>query len=209
MDWTKEELERHYVGKMKVVTIPVNISFSGKQSILEMKELEGILGDADFIAKGECDCRKRFGKCIEPMDGCLTLNDEAKEIIKTTDSKQISLKEALESMRRTHDAGLVHMAYTFEGEGRIGQICSCCSCCCHSLSAALRFGYSDHIITSKFISLRDKDRCNDCGSCVERCQFGARKIIDGRLVFYKERCFGCGLCVGICLEVAVSMTDRK
>jgi len=209
MDWTKEELERHYVGKMKVVTIPVNVSFSGKQRILEMKELEDILRSADFIAKGECDCRRRFGKCIEPMDGCLTLNNEAKEIIKAANSKEISLKEALESMRRTYDAGLVHMTYTFEGEERVGQICSCCSCCCHSLSAALRFGYSDHIISSKFISQTDKGRCKDCGSCVDRCQFGAREIIDNRLVYHEERCFGCGLCVGICLEEAVRMTDRK
>ncbi len=209
MDWTKEELERHYVGKMKVVTIPVNVSFSGRQRILEMNELEDILRSADFIAQGECDCRKKFGKCVEPMDGCLSLNDEAREIVKATGSKQISLSEALESMRRTYEAGLVHMAYTFEGEDQVGQICSCCSCCCHSMSAALRFGYSDHVISSKFVASNDGEKCIDCGTCVERCQFGAREIIDGRLVYRGEKCFGCGLCAAMCPEEAIGMISRK
>ena len=51
-DWTREELETDIIGKMKAVTIPVNISFKGKQKILDMSELGEILRNAKVISKG-------------------------------------------------------------------------------------------------------------------------------------------------------------
>lgn len=207
-DWTRKELEEKYVGKMKVVTVPVNVSFSGKQKILEMNELKDILKNADAIAQTHCYCRERMGNCIEPMDGCLTLDEEALEDIKRGEGKHITVEEALSAMKRTYDAGLVHMAYTDEGKDKIGIICSCCSCCCHSLSAALRFGYSDHVFSSKFIATFDSDACESCGLCVDRCQFMAREMVDDELVYSKEKCFGCGLCVECCPEDAIEMVER-
>ena len=41
-DWSKEELEKHYIGKMKAVTIAVNQKFSGVHRILDMSELNVI-----------------------------------------------------------------------------------------------------------------------------------------------------------------------
>jgi NAD-dependent dihydropyrimidine dehydrogenase PreA subunit len=207
-DWTREELEREYVSKMTAVTVPVNVSFSGKQKILEMKELEDILKNAEVIAKTDCYCRKRMGNCIEPMDGCLTLDEEATEDIKRGDAKPITVDEALSAMKRTYDAGLVHMAYTDEGKDKIGIICSCCSCCCHSLSAALRFGYSDHVFSSNFIATLDSDTCISCGLCVDRCQFQAREMVDGKLAYSEDKCFGCGLCLENCPEDAIEMIER-
>ena len=207
-DWTREELEKDYVDKMKAVTIPINVSFSGKQRILEMKELEEILKNAEVIAQSDCYCRKRMGNCIEPMDGCLTLNEEAIEDIKSGDAKRITVEEALSAMKRTYDAGLVHMVYIFKETNEIQWICSCCSCCCHSLSAALRFGYSDHVFSSKYIATQDSEACESCGLCVDRCQFMAREMVDDVLVFDKEKCFGCGLCVETCPEDAIEMVER-
>jgi hypothetical protein len=56
-DWTREELEKDYVGERKIIRIPVNFSILGKQKILDMKKLEEILRNADIIAQGECECR--------------------------------------------------------------------------------------------------------------------------------------------------------
>ena len=207
-DWTREELEKHYIGKMKAITIPVNVSFSGKQKILEMKELEGILRNAKVIAQGECYCRKKMGNCIEPMDGCLSIDDEAIDEVGRKKARRITVEEALSAMKRTHDEGLVHMDYIFEGRDEVGVICSCCSCCCHSLSAALRFGYSDHVFSSALVASHDPDKCDDCATCVDRCLFGAREVVADVLVFQKEKCFGCGLCLESCSEDAISMVER-
>lgn len=208
-DWSREELEKDYVSKMKAVTVPVNVTFSGSQKILEMKELENILREADIIAQGECECRSRMGNCIDPMDGCLGVDEEAIEWIAEGKAKRITVKEALKAMKRTHDAGLVHLAYIFEKNNKVQWICSCCSCCCHSLSAALRFGYSDHVFSSKFIAIQDSEKCVNCGVCVDRCQFGARKMVDDKLVYSKEKCFGCGVCVDFCCEGAIEMVERE
>lgn len=208
-DWTREELEKEYVNKMKAVTIPVNVSFSGKQRILDMNELEELLKSADIIAQGVCDCRSRMGHCIEPMDGCLGIGDEAREWIEEGNARRISVEEALAAMERTFDAGFVHMAYIFNDSNTIQWICSCCRCCCHSLSAALRFGYSDHVIFSNKISVQDSELCNDCGACEDRCQFQARVMEDDTLKFEPEKCAGCGLCLSECPTEAISMKDRE
>lgn len=208
-DWTREELEKDYVGKMKAITIPVNVSISGKQKVLDMSELERLLRDAEVIAQEDCYCREKMGNCIEPMDGCLSLDEEAIEIMEIKNARRISVDEALESMKRTYDAGLVHMAYIFEGKDKVGVICSCCSCCCHSMSAALRFGYSDHVFSSEFIAVHDADKCIGCGTCVDRCQFGARELSGDELVFHEDRCFGCGLCLATCSEDAIAMEERN
>jgi ferredoxin len=208
-DWTREHLEEHYINRMKAVTIPVDVSFSGKQQILDLSELEDILRSASVISQGECYCRKKMGNCIEPMDGCLTLDEEALDDIKNNRGKEISVEEALASMKRTFDAGLVHMAYVYDGQDKPWVICSCCSCCCHSLSAAVRFGYSDHVIFSNKVAHQDNELCDNCGMCEDRCQFRARIMKDDILVFEPEKCAGCGLCLSECPIEAISMTKRE
>jgi ferredoxin len=208
-DWTREHLEEHYIKKIIAVTIPVEVSFSGKQKILDLSELEMILRNAKVISQAECDCRKKMGNCIEPMDGCLCLDEEAIVEIEKYGGKQITVEEALDAMKRTHDAGLVHMAYVYHGNEKPWVICSCCRCCCHSLSAALRFGYSDHVIFSEKIARRDSELCDDCGACQDRCQFQARTMQDGVLIFESEKCAGCGLCLSECPNEAISMVKRE
>ncbi len=176
---------------------------------MDLSELEDILRSAEVISQGECDCRKKMGNCIEPMDGCLCLDDEAVVDIEKFGAKQITVEEALEAMRRTHDAGLVHMAYVYDGQEKPWVICSCCRCCCHSLSAALRFGYSDHVIFSNKISSQDNELCNDCGACEDRCQFQARVMEDDTLIYTPEKCAGCGLCLSDCPNEAITMKDRE
>jgi ferredoxin len=208
-DWTRKHLEEHYVNRMTAVTIPVNITISGKQKILDMSELEDIFRSAKLISQGECYCRKKMGNCIDPMDGCFCLDDEAVDDIENYGAREISVEEALAAMKRTHDAGLVHMAYVYEGKDKPEVICSCCRCCCHSLSAALRFGYSDHVIFSKMISHQDPELCNDCGLCTDRCQFQARYMQGDEFHYDSQKCAGCGLCLSECPTDAISMAQRE
>jgi Pyruvate/2-oxoacid:ferredoxin oxidoreductase delta subunit len=206
-DWTKERLEKEYISKMKAVTIATDISLQGKQRILDQSEMEKILRNAVSIVQQECGCRKEFGKCIDPMYGCLTIDEDVDDGVKRG-GREVTVSEALASLKETYDAGLVHMAYIHYDDDKIHHICSCCTCCCHSLAAAVRFGYSDHVFYSSKIAKQDEELCTNCGTCVDRCHFHARNLVDDKLDFKEEMCGGCGVCLLTCPEEAIEMIDR-
>jgi MinD superfamily P-loop ATPase len=59
------------------------------------------------------------------------------------------------------------------------------------------------------ISEQDEYTCNSCGACVDRCQFGARRMEQGEFVYDEEQCAGCGLCVTSCPVEAIGMISRE
>jgi len=197
-DWTREELERDYVGTMTALTIPVNLRLEGKTRILDLSEVEPILREAKTIAITDCGCRKRLHKCDAPLDVCIGLDKEAEIMITRENARKATLAEARSALRRSHKAGLVHVAYTNKGEERPFVICSCCSCCCHSLSALIRFGIPGAVSFSRYIAAQNPSSCTACGACVNRCQFHARRLVEGRLIYDAGKCAGCGLCVTTC-----------
>jgi MinD superfamily P-loop ATPase len=50
----------------------------------------------------------------------------------------------------------------------------------------------------------DKDKCIECGSCIDACRFGA---ISEDLVVNTMSCEGCGVCFHVCLEEAVILEE--
>ena len=96
------------------------------------------------------------------------------------------------------------MAYAVNDQD-INELCSCCSCCCVALSAILRYGLYPHLLTKIMIEETDSLKCIDCGVCVDRCQFGARQMIEGKLVVDQLICYGCGLCIGHCSNDAIKL----
>ncbi len=207
-DWTREELQKEYVERMTAVTVPVNISIHGQQTVLDLATIENLLRDAEVIALEDCGCRAKRHKCSAPLDVCISLDDKAREIMKQG-ARRISLAQALVVLQRSHRAGLVHMAFTFEGKEKPEVVCSCCSCCCHSLSALIRFGMPDAVVASDYKAQQSYDTCNSCGTCVQRCQFKARQLdSENRLVFNPAKCFGCGLCLSTCPTKSISLAKR-
>ncbi|MHC1635557.1 MAG: ATP-binding protein [Candidatus Methanospirareceae archaeon] len=59
----------------------------------------------------------------------------------------------------------------------------------------------EHDFWGREIAFIDKEKCTDCGLCVEACRFGA--IRDFEVVRFF--CEGCGLCYHICPERAIEM----
>lgn len=206
--WSEKDV-RKYVDELKGVTVPVNFTFEGKQRILCLSQLEVLLRKAKKIAITDCECRTKVRGCDAPVDVCLYLNEGAEEQIEKGLGREISLEGALTSLKRAHEAGLVHVALTDTGEKGPNYICSCCSCCCHSFVAMQKFGFNDAIISSDMVATQDDERCDDCGACVERCHFKARGMAGDRLVFEKGRCFGCGVCVTACPRDAISLERRR
>ena len=211
-DWPLETLENQVFKKVKAArTIPVNGKIEADHYVLNLENVRQILSNAYKISVMDCVCRTKYGHCDAPRLVCLDLNEIAERNIIDSIAREITLDEALDVLEKTNQAGLVHMAIG-SGEsyepGVINSICSCCSCCCGILSGILRYGIAPHVLKSLVISITDELICTDCGDCVDRCQFGAREIIDGSLSFNQDLCFGCGLCVSTCPTGAITLVDK-
>ncbi|MFX0094192.1 MAG: ATP-binding protein [Candidatus Hodarchaeota archaeon] len=65
--------------------------------------------------------------------------------------------------------------------------------------------------TTKFtglrIAIKDNEKCNQCGTCLEHCRFDAITD-DGSYSIIDERCEGCGVCRLVCPEEAIRLEDR-
>ncbi|HLA27014.1 MAG TPA: 4Fe-4S binding protein, partial [Syntrophales bacterium] len=55
----------------------------------------------------------------------------------------------------------------------------------------------------KIVVSVDQEKCIDCGVCEEVCNFGAIKVIDGKVKIVKEKCEGCNACVCSCTQEAL------
>jgi heterodisulfide reductase subunit A-like polyferredoxin len=61
------------------------------------------------------------------------------------------------------------------------------------------------LAASGYISRANPDLCIGCGTCAERCQFGAISIVDGLAVIDAAACMGCGVCVDQCEQGGLSL----
>ncbi|MGC1121229.1 MAG: 4Fe-4S binding protein [Candidatus Methanofastidiosia archaeon] len=211
-DWTIEEIDDIEGRILTAVTVPVEMEIKGDNRVLNLEEAKKYLEDAWLIVLMDCTCRVERKNCDFPVNVCLRLNERGEQALAsdelgTLNPRKATVEEALAVLDHSHKAGLVHMALAVDREG-INEICSCCSCCCLVLSAVLRFGYPRHVLSSSAVAATDNSRCIGCGVCVERCQFGARDLVNGGVVFDPELCSGCGLCVSTCPAEAITLKKK-
>ncbi len=212
-DWNKEILQqiKNFEDWKIAITIPANVEIKAEHKVLNLDKAIGYLDGAKDIYKLDCICRTMMSNCDSPVETCIAW-DSAKKLIdtdiyKNQNARLISKEEAIETLKMSHEAGLVHMAYAM-WDDKVNRICSCCSCCCAIFSSVLRFGMFPGLLSSETISATDLSNCDSCGTCVDPCQFGARKIEENKLEVKKEQCYGCGICVPSCPTGAISIVEK-
>jgi len=149
---------------------------------------------------GMCGCRERQGGCSRSrMDVCLMFNRDFPG--SGTGKRTASREEAMALLTEAGDKGLVTRPFRdVEHPDKLDGICFCCPECCYY------FQHPEEPCDKG--SLREstqKELCSNCGVCVESCHFGARQVVDGRLVVDRDRCYGCGLCVEACSSGCIEM----
>jgi len=218
LEQLKYYVEEHY---KKVVALPVNTEIELDHRVLNYDTVKQYLLKSDKIVLLDCECRTNRRNCDAPIRTCIGLNEKAERLLNGEDDEEgwpsklnpteITVEEALMVLEKTHDAGLVHLAYTQKKDSELvdfDYVCSCCTCCCGILAAVLRYGLAPHLLKSDTTELTDPEKCTLCGVCVERCQFGAREIVNDSMVVDSELCFGCGLCVTTCPTNAITLVDK-
>lgn len=208
-EWTTAEIDE-VLEELKAITVPVNISIEGKQRVLNLAEVERILEPARLITLENCGCRQKIRGCDAPLDNCVCKDEQAEEALAERGAWKVTIEEAMDALRKGHEAGLVLLSFQTRANGRIEVICSCCACCCENLSAITRFGYNRDIIeSSDMIAVHDSGLCDNCGICAERCHFKAWQMTDGEVKLDPEKCSGCGVCVSFCPSGALRFVKRE
>jgi NAD-dependent dihydropyrimidine dehydrogenase PreA subunit len=183
-----------------------------KQAIFPFQMMETVVEKAEVIAVAHCGCRVAYrlaGKgCEHPTEVCMKYNDMARYVIEKGFAREITKQEALELIKKSEAAGLVHFVDNAEGE--IQHNCNCCGCACWNVGSIRRRKIPrDALMATYFIRDTDKDACTGCGACVEICPVEALRL-EGDLPIVDEAwCIGCGVCATVCPADAVVIKVRQ
>jgi ferredoxin len=192
--------------------IPVRRALDIKmQAVFPLHLMETVVQKARTFAVAHCPCRMvhgmNGGKCSHPLDVCLKFDDMADYVLELGLARHISREEALEIIRKSEDAGLVH--FVDNAESKIQHNCNCCGCACWNVGSIRRRRITrDTLMATYFIRETDKEACTGCGACAEICPVAAVKMIDQEPVVDTDWCIGCGVCGSVCPTDAARVSLR-
>jgi ferredoxin len=146
--------------------------------------------------------------CDHPLDVCMTFSERAGAFTFSNTVREQTLEEALDTLQKAADAGLVHSVSNNQ-EG-LWYICNCCTCSCGIMRGLAEQGIADVVASSSFILQVDDDLCSGCEACIEYCQFDSLVMNDEGIVSVNTvRCTGCGVCVPKCDMEALTLIKRE
>lgn len=186
--------------------IPAQNTVKSEQ-ILPYEDVRAILQEARTFNVRACICREQQDKlgsrrCDYPLEMCINFSNQER----APRPGDLTQAEALALLDRSEEVGLVHTVNNvIEG---VGYICNCCGCCCGIMRGITDWGIDHSVAFANYYAVIDPVLCNNCGTCIDRCQVHAISEGDGYSVVDKVRCIGCGLCVTGCPN-DVARLERK
>ena len=212
----KEQIEEAY-GKTQTKAfryVPASLSLEPEShAVFPFEMMEEVIRRVKVIALVHCPCRataQLIGKkrCDHPLENCIKYDDLAEYLIEKRIGREITKQEALDVIRKSEEAGLVHLVDNAR-EG-IKHTCNCCGCCCWSVGTIRRKKISrDMLMATYFLRETDQERCTGCGRCVDICPVQVIRMEGDFPVIDQEWCIGCGVCAIPCLSSAVKLVRKS
>jgi Pyruvate/2-oxoacid:ferredoxin oxidoreductase delta subunit len=194
--------------------VPATLSFDPEShAVFPFEMMEELIQKVRVIGLVHCPCRataQLIGKkrCDHPLDVCIKYDDLAEYVIDKGIGKEITKEEALQILKKSEEAGLVHLVDNAR-EG-IKHTCNCCGCCCWSVGTIRRKKIPrDVLMATYFLRETDEEKCSGCGQCVDICPVQVIKMEGDFPVIDKEWCIGCGVCAAPCPTSAVRLVRKS
>lgn len=196
--------------QMRVVTVDRVVKAGNK--IHTYDQVASYIENYDPLAVSTCFCRHQArlidedDHCGKPDEVCMQFGMGAQFVIDRGMGRKISKEEALEILKQSEEAGLVHATVNRQ---EIDFLCNCCSCHCMILKTALSQPRPGLTLTSGFQPIWDAELCIACETCIERCPMTALSLGEEDVPEVDlDRCIGCGVCATGCAAEAISLEDR-
>jgi len=190
--------------------IPVNETIRNPMEVRPFESAAEIVNRMQSWGVQDCICRKQKAligdACEHPIDICMVLNPRPNAFDGNTVIHALTHDEAMKTLRRAAEAGLVHSVSNSE-EG-VYYICNCCTCSCGILRGMAELGIANVVAKSAFLNQVDEVLCNGCEDCIPSCQFDALTMEDMFAQVNTVRCVGCGVCVIACSTGALGLVRR-
>jgi electron transport complex protein RnfB len=189
--------------------VPVGQSIRSTMEVRPYETAAELVDAAQAWAVQDCICRKQkalIGEpCEHPIDVCMALSSRPGAFDHAPTMRALTREEALATLRRAADAGLVHSVSNNQKD--IYYICNCCTCSCAILRGMAKLGKANVMASSAFVNQVDETLCIACEECIEHCQFDALTV-DTVAHVNLSRCVGCGVCVLACPSEALGLVRR-
>ncbi len=202
----------------EVTSIPIQLEVKTPDNVvLPQKVVEKIVEKSSHIfILDECICRGLL-KCKDyPAHiGCMALGSAIKRI-HPSHGHEAKKEEAFAHIKKAADAGLIAnvahvwidpVAFGLPNFNKLMFICFCDDCCCLYRTHMKKRGPNLDKACKKLPGLSieiNKELCNGCGICEERCFVSAITMIDDKVSIIED-CKGCGRCIECCPQLALSI----
>ena len=146
---------------------------------------------------------------------CMALGPIGFGMGKSDVETKLTYDEALEFLKKTEKAGMVHAVMNTKGTPLM--ICNCCPCHCGILGAAKETKNARALVKSNFLPKIDHDACVLCETCINICPMDAffrhfprnENLDDDYIQLLEEQCIGCGVCATNCPKDSISLIKVK
>jgi len=194
----------------RVITVQERVEVGN--TIRTYDQVSAYVEGADPIAVSTCYCRHEAAlidendTCGMPNEVCMQFGLGAQFVIDQQLGRKISKAEAIEILKRSEEAGLVHCSVNRQN---IDFVCNCCADHCVILKNALAQPKPGLALNSGFQPVIDAAECTGCEECIDRCPATALATSEEDVPLLDlDRCFGCGVCATVCLTDGISMVAK-
>lgn len=207
------------VSVLRVIPVEETVSTEARTEFLDYEKATALIENAGRLAMGLCSCRNEkhlegVKQCNAPLDNCSLFGLGAEMGIRNNLAREVSKAEMLDNFARSKELGLVLCVYNTK---KPLSVCHCCSCCCNALAGLTKFGFSNVVATSSYLSSVHEDTCTGCGTCVDACPVDAIGLVSAhdpkrpkkkKARVNEDICLGCGVCACKCPTLSIAMVKR-